>query len=453
MDTPNNSFFSRVFGSQTRSPVPPLRIPGSQTPAQPQPVPQDGTSTPSLPFLFGMTVPGSATISGTPPVPLFSRATEEEMDADMDRLCDTRPCSPDLETQSPPLTPDLDAMGDSMANAPFMSCLGSPTMESPTNDAEVPPRSTSARSDAEFENPQRPHKVARVEELRSMNDRRMLRSRSVFTRSANALPQPDSMPLLSLSLPQENTVVLEGLRFPAVPGIENSHTHYRITAETAAGFMDGVTYPMPPKCKLIILDARSKHEYDIGHVKGAINITVPGIRSQINDLVRNARRNDETYFVLCYCEFSSARAPNLRDVILAAEKDIMYQERKTAELRTSEKSRFHVLIIEKGYNRFFEVNPGLCEPMGYIKEEHLPEEVDKPYRTLYHSEIDDARASQILGPSSFRRTKSSMDLMHRHNRSENRDLNLTRSLTYISDDEGDFISPRPRIKPPVFDDK
>jgi len=112
--------------------------------------------------------------------------------------------------------------------------------------------------------------------------------------------------------------------------------------------------------------------------------------------VKDARLNNKKYFILCYCQFSSARAPKLIDILNASEKDIMIEDLSDqSTLQISEQSRFIPLVIDGGYNDFHAQYPELCK-IGYIREDDGGAE-GKKCRSAYELDIVDSCASRVLG--------------------------------------------------------
>jgi len=179
-----------------------------------------------------------------------------------------------------------------------------------------------------------------------------------------------------------------------------------ISVHTANQILTG-KIPLPAGYKLLVFDARFAYEYDGGHIIGARRFSIPGFRSELEELIRNARVNDERYIVLCYCQFSSKRAPKLREIFFAAEADIKFRERRNVELLTHEESRFHLFIIEGGYARFFENYPESCQPRGYVQEfDDLDQR--KVIRKQYEAYVSGACACDVLKPSPVRPSMSDL---------------------------------------------
>jgi len=360
---------------------------------------------------------------------------------------------------------DDDDTDADVSQSPRMPNLVSPPLE----NSSLPPRSESAMpseswlhlednntSSVKFP----PAKIARMGTSDCLNVRCRRGLNTLHTRSASVMPAPEQ---LLFSVPTHQ-VVIRGLTLPVVLSSHGqSETHHEVSVDTARDFITG-KIQLPPGYKLLIWDARFFYEYDGGHIVGARRFSIPGIRRELDEIVRNARLNDERYFVLCYCQFSSQRAPTLRDILFAAESDAKLVGRKTVELQTTEESRFEVLIVNGGYDAFFAAHKDLCEPMHYTKE--LDDLINgKRCRSLYNAELASARVNRTLqtSPGTFLKRSQSMMEMKRRAKisalSENHDGNAVADPYFgISDDEYDDERPSSRgerltkVSKPSFDD-
>jgi len=205
------------------------------------------------------------------------------------------------------------------------------------------------------------------------------------------LPTPDPIPE---TVPRREVMKnFFGTVLPVTKGVKE---HYYVSPKVARDLMHG-RIKLPHGYNLLIWDARFPYEY-VGHIKKAVNFTSPDIRQKMEDLVRTARAFGTKYFVLCYCQFSSARAPKLVEILHAVEYDIKLGERSNrCTLASDEESRFVPLIIEGGYNSFYNEFHDECEG-GYIREEDNPEQGAK-CRTDYHADIAGACLSRALSES------------------------------------------------------
>jgi len=374
----------------------------------------------------------------SPPVGSLSRSSSMTAEQDPDTQ------TPVVTCLTPPIAEDVPSRCESVR--PFSHVL-----EDDSNAAESPckfPRlgDLNGISSRTFE-PRQQRKPARLSRLRGV------------TLSVSSLPTPE-FPLLVAPCESVNHVVLDGLTIPVIPGINgHSNKHIRISAETTFDFITG-KIKLPPGFKLLIWDARFIYEYEGGHIRGARRFEVKNIRSQLEEIVRNARAQNEKYYVICYCQFSSSRAPKLRDILFSAETDIMLSERKGVQLFSEEDSRFRVFIVDGGYDQFFSKFPDLCEPRGYTRELDDLEKRGK-YRPEYEEDIKGSCASRVLMPSPgslIRRSQSSRDIRGRLRCSCHIESNMGQEDLYcgISDDENDAeLSPcaqDSKVRPLFFDD-
>jgi len=365
-----------------------------------------------------MLTPAQEFESSTPSVKAME--DDDEVCHDMGELsfCDTKPPSPECSPQYPPRT-----------TTPRMTCLPPPARIIPTRSESVMQDGPLFNLRDDLDGIESPCKFPRPNSSLGFSSR-------LWSRSVSCLPVPSSLNPPPAIKPLR-TVVEDGL---AVPVLQCTSNHDRISLETALDFLKGRIH-LPAGVEMVIWDGRFFFEYDAGHIRGARRFQIPGIRSQIEELVRNARKEDKRYCVLCYCQYSSARAPKLLDILRAVEKDIQLLERKGTELATEEKSRFRAFIVDGGYDAFYSNYPEMCEPRGYVKEHD--DEVNGPRcRSVYEDDVKNACVSRVLMPSPatlIRRSKSSLEMRHRKvlSFSENHDANADHFSVYrgISDDE------------------
>jgi len=223
--------------------------------------------------------------------------------------------------------------------------------------------------------------------------------RSRFSSSLSSLPSvPAETPTSARPTP-DLTPSLEEFREEVHLGmklmIKNCQAeHKRLSRKSVADIISR-KIPIPEGHQLLLWDARFPFEYEFGHIRGAVNFTCPSIRFEMDKVVRGARLSNMKYIVLCYCQYSSKRAPNLLDVLRCSEKDIMLEERaNTATLETNEESRFTAFLVDGGFDGFYKDFAHLCDG-GYLKETDDP--IRGPaFRSRYEAEISEARVCRSL---------------------------------------------------------
>ena len=222
--------------------------------------------------------------------------------------------------------------------------------------------------------------------------------RSQYSRSMSSLPVPD----FSLRDHTAEEVDVGGVKVPVEKLPCRKDFFATVSPETAAELITQ-RLVLPPRHWLVVLDARRQHEYEGGHIQGALNITSPDIRGKLLQLVQRAQHDDVRCVVLCHCEFSSQRGPDLLRALRAVETDVLLDSRRDADvLMPSEQSRFqHLFLIEGGYERFVRVRPDLCVPVGGYVPQNDPRFHDEELavKPIYERDIAFAKHSQILGRS------------------------------------------------------
>jgi len=293
-------------------------------------------------------------------------------------------------------------------------------LPNPMPDRAIPPRSGSVMKvskmdvDEPAEVPVNPCKLPRLSRsdldlTHPLVEKVKSGMRGPFSHSSGCLPTPGERLLSETPKDKFQVITINGMRVPVKRG---QHSHHRISIHTAAQFVRG-EIPLPPGTELIIWDGRFHYEYEGGHIRNARNFHHNGDlrREEVEKFVVNARSQNKRYVVLCYCQFSSARAPKLLDILRAAERDVQLRNRDSALLLSEESSRFTVFLVDKGYNKFYAHYPELCDPNGYVKEDDMPREGGF-CRTIYHATIERACASRILMPSpdgALRRSQSTLE--------------------------------------------
>jgi len=301
-------------------------------------------------------------------------------------------------------------------SSPVLQNLDHPSEKLPIRCGSVACMITRSSSDPDLESCQSPAKIPRIDDsfmalsqseiktvapvpLCQMNRGRF---GGIFCKSASCLPTPDFTPPVDEYKEED----FYGLKIPVKTGAK---THKRISRETAAAFIRRELVP-PKGFELVVWDARFPFEFVGGHIKGADNKTYPNLRQKVDDFVREARRMDKRYLILCYCQFSSARAPKLLDILRVAETDIMLEERKDrSTLVSTEDSRFLPFLIDGGYDNFYsgfsekrfayfgrsEEQHEYCEGGKYVRE--TDDQIDgRRCRSEYEDDIIGACNSRVL---------------------------------------------------------
>ena len=174
-----------------------------------------------------------------------------------------------------------------------------------------------------------------------------------------------------------------------------------ISADSARALLTGEK-PLPAGHRLLVADGRLAFEYDAGHVRGAVNITVSAtrgtIREQILRLVERAHAERQKYFVLVYCEFSSARGPRLGNALRTVERDYLAHHRPGADGAFDAHTCFpHIYAIHGGYKQFHARHRDLCVPAGYVtQKDPAYAALNRRLQRLYHDQIADATHSESL---------------------------------------------------------
>ena len=183
-----------------------------------------------------------------------------------------------------------------------------------------------------------------------------------------------------------------------------------ISVDSARELLTGAT-PLPAGHRLLLADGRLAFEFDAGHIRGAVNITVSDtrgcIREQLLRVVERAHAERQKYFVLVYCEFSSARGPRLGTALRTVERDYLAARCPDSEGAFDQHTCFpHIYAIHGGYSQFFAHHRDLCVPPHYVMQSDPAfADLNRRLEPVYHDQIFDATCSKTL-----RRSASDMAL-------------------------------------------
>jgi M-phase inducer tyrosine phosphatase len=127
-----------------------------------------------------------------------------------------------------------------------------------------------------------------------------------------------------------------------------SEGYRRITAATFCAYFDS----HPNFAKLIVVDCRSRGEYEGGHIKGAIRRHP--FEGQFHSLYGEIY--DEKALIVFHCEFSAFRAP-------AAIVEFTRQHADAGR----DPATLHAFVLDGGYSQFWPKNKQYCDG-GYVRE-------------------------------------------------------------------------------------
>lgn len=144
-------------------------------------------------------------------------------------------------------------------------------------------------------------------------------------------------------------LALDDIPVPIVQQVVNHNGYQTISGQQLIEIIENRPYD-----QIFILDARFQYEFDGGHITGAINVTN---RDQIPNIYNNCigRRT----CVICYCEFSQNRGPNLWQLIRSFDRENHVTDYPNLTIPD-------LFILEQGYRSFYENHPEFCVG-GYIE--------------------------------------------------------------------------------------
>jgi rhodanese-related sulfurtransferase len=179
------------------------------------------------------------------------------------------------------------------------------------------------------------------------------------------LPTPELMPEATLEQRKvEHLMPFErsGCVLPTVKGL---HAHLAtISCQTAAKLVCGEGYQ---HCglRVVVVDCRYSYEFNGGHIRGAVNITLPHVEDQLREMFfgqrtgvpATAQPGKSRTVVLFHCEFSVSRGPKTMQRFREIDRSLNVHPALSYE---------QVYLINGGYQDFFVAHPELCEPQDYI---------------------------------------------------------------------------------------
>lgn len=136
-----------------------------------------------------------------------------------------------------------------------------------------------------------------------------------------------------------------------------------VAPQTVAELLDG-TRAVPAGHRLLIVDCRYPFEYAGGHIRGAVNVPVVGLRARLQALLYPAAQPAPRTIVLVHCEFSQKRGPRVLEAVreLDREHNLAHYPRLDYD---------QLYLIHGGYVLFHALHPHLCVPDGaYVPMRH-----------------------------------------------------------------------------------
>lgn len=137
--------------------------------------------------------------------------------------------------------------------------------------------------------------------------------------------------------------------------------------------------------EFIIVDCRFSYEYEGGHIKNAINISLP---EDLEERLYFHNSGHVKRLVIFHCEFSLLRGPTLACHL-----------RKLDRVHNSERYPYlsypDIVVLEGGYKRFFEAYRNMCRPQAYVS-----------MKDNNHRKSCEAEMNKVLLASKLTRAKS-----------------------------------------------
>ena len=149
---------------------------------------------------------------------------------------------------------------------------------------------------------------------------------------------------------------------PVLPVVESeSHSLFAVSVDTVARLLEG-GIPQAAGWRVRIIDCRFPYEYAGGHIVGAENLTVPGVRAQLAATAfedAGAAAAARRTILLFHCEFSSARGPATMRALRAMDRDRNGDRYPAVDYE-------QIYLVRGGYAAFHARHPHLCTGRAYV---------------------------------------------------------------------------------------
>lgn len=146
------------------------------------------------------------------------------------------------------------------------------------------------------------------------------------------------------------------LRSNAIIKLESKSNIFPTVSASMLNSILNKTVPIPQYESLLLIDARFEYEYEGGHIIDSININ--SVADVIEQLF-NKNKNTLPTLLVIYCEFSECRGPRLASQIRRYDRQINWDNYPLLVYPD-------ILILEGGYNAFFNKFKCICYPKNYI---------------------------------------------------------------------------------------
>jgi len=159
----------------------------------------------------------------------------------------------------------------------------------------------------------------------------------------------------------QNDVIDDG-RPTALTNWRHANALKCITSETLRKLINGDFSDTVHSYTLI--DCRYHYEYDVGHIKGAINVSRPEdltslmLAEPVTSAIAMPLDESKRHVYVFYCEFSQKRGPDMARFLRNCDRELNYH-------RYPELFYPGIYLLDGGYKNFFESCKDLCDPQAY----------------------------------------------------------------------------------------
>ena len=166
---------------------------------------------------------------------------------------------------------------------------------------------------------------------------------------------------------------------------------FAVSVDTVARLLEG-GIAAAAGWRVRIIDCRFPFEYAGGHIVGAENLTVPGVRAQLaaTAFAPAAAAAARRTILLFHCEYSAVRGPATMEALRAMDRDRNGDRYPAVDYE-------QIYLIAGGYRAFHARHPHLCTGRAYVSM-HDPRHSADATRldALFRRECPDAKCSMLL---------------------------------------------------------
>lgn len=180
------------------------------------------------------------------------------------------------------------------------------------------------------------------------------------TQSLFATPRQLLQEQLTVRSPIERLSTLDLPNCPIPSFRIRQDTFRRIDSHTLCRLVDGEFSEV--YSEIVIVDCRFEYEFAGGHIRGAINVNS---KQQLEQLLFRDREcsHERNVLLVFHCEHSAYRSPMLANHLRSCDRELNAHDYPKLFYPD-------VVVLDGGYNQFFNAARDRCEPQNYVGMNH-----------------------------------------------------------------------------------